>query len=300
MEFVTLGTGGGPAIRLKRSEPANAVIVNGAAYLFDVGEGVQRQMEGAHIAPASVRAIFISHHHIDHNGGLAPLLITRWLLYSETPIPVIGPPGTVAMVRGIADAYRATELAPITIGGPPKPPIASSAAPRDLAATMDEPTLVYQDANIRVLAITNDHYHFGADSESRRVARSYSYRIEAGGRAIVFTGDTGWSPHVVALARGADLLVSEVIDLASIEGQMRAGNAARPALALEPLLEHLRQDHLTPEQVGRLAAEAGVKKVVLTHLGPGFDNDPNTLGYVDGITRFFSGPVVVANDLDRF
>ncbi len=80
--FVTLGTGGGPLIRTERSEPANAVLVGGAAYLFDLGDGVQRQLLRAAIPLTKVRAIFISHHHNDHNADLGPVLINRWLLYS--------------------------------------------------------------------------------------------------------------------------------------------------------------------------------------------------------------------------
>jgi ribonuclease BN (tRNA processing enzyme) len=72
-QFVTLGTGGGPVTRVKRSEPANAVVVGKAVYLFDAGDGAQRQLAAANLPLESVRAIFLSHHHIDHNGGLAPI-----------------------------------------------------------------------------------------------------------------------------------------------------------------------------------------------------------------------------------
>jgi ribonuclease BN (tRNA processing enzyme) len=78
-QFITLGTGGGPVIRVKRSEPANAVVVNGSVYLFDVGDGVQRQLAAAGLPLTSVKAVFISHHHMDHNAGLGPLVMSRWL-----------------------------------------------------------------------------------------------------------------------------------------------------------------------------------------------------------------------------
>lgn len=182
--FVTLGTGGGPIIRARRAQPANAVVVNGAAYLFDVGDGVQQQMVKAGIAPEAVNAVFVSHHHIDHNADLGPLIIGRWLLYASSALPVIGPPGTTALVNGLAAAHRPVELAPITIGGPPKPGIATSIAPRDLPPALDAPTLVFEDANIRVLAVTVDHFHLPAGSEGARFTRSYAFRIEAGGRAM--------------------------------------------------------------------------------------------------------------------
>lgn len=296
--FVTLGTGGGPIIRLRRSQPANALVIGDAVYLFDAGDGVQRQLRAAGIPLANLRAIFVSHHHLDHDAGLGPLLTARWLFNDYRPLPVIGPPGTQHMIGALADAEHAVELAPITIGGPAKPAIASTIAARDLAPQMDQPTLVFEDSNIRVLAITNAHYHF-PPGEAASLSRSYAYRIEAGGRSIVFTGDTGWSENVVRLARGADLLVSEVIDVAAMERVLRRAPDLPPAVLL-PMLAHMAQDHLTPDQVGRLAAAAHVGRLVLTHLAPGNDDEADTKGYVAGISAHYRGPVTVANDLDRF
>lgn len=298
-QFVTLGTGGGPLTRVKRSEPANALVVNGAVYLFDAGDGTQRQLAAAGLSVHAVRAVFVSHHHIDHVGGLAPLLVTRWLLNERIPLPVIGPPGMTAMVDGIAAAYRATELAPITIGGPPMPAIRATLAPQELSGTLDVPTLVYQDANIRVLAITNDHYHFPSGSASAVAARSYAFRIETAGRIIVYTGDSGPSAHLQLLAAGCDLLVSEVIDMEAMEAVL-ARAADIPAAARAPMMAHMAQDHLTPENVARLAAAAGAKRVVLTHLSPGMDREAGTVGYTAGMAAIYRGPVTVANDLDRF
>lgn len=298
-QFVTLGTGGGPLTRVKRSAPANALIVNGAIYLFDVGDGVQRQLAAAGMSIHAVRAVFVSHHHIDHNGALAPLLVTRWLLNERTPLPVIGPAGMTAMVDGIAAAYRATELAPITIGGPPMPAIRATLAPQELAGTIDSPTVVFQDANIRVLAITNDHYHFPPGSAPDVAARSYAFRIESAGRTIVYTGDSGPSAHLQTLAKDCDLLVSEVIDMPAMAAVLARATDI-PAAARVPMLEHMAQDHLTPENVARLAAAAGAKRVVLTHLAPGMDDETGTAGYTAGMAAIYRGPVSVANDLDRF
>src|SRR6185437_1592881 len=181
------------------------------------------------------------------------------------PLPVIGPPGTVRLVKGIAQAFHGVELAPITIGAAPMPPIVSSTRPEDLPARTPEPVNIYEDANIRVSAITNDHYHFEPGSEAARLSRSYSFRIEAGGRVFVYSGDTGPSRNLEKLAEGADVLVSEVINLAAMAEQIRGG---RPAVQNSALMAHLEQDHLTPAQVGRIAADAHVKSVVLTQLVP--------------------------------
>lgn len=297
--FITLGTGGGPVIRLQRSEPANAVLVGQALYLFDAGANTIRQLKAANLPLQQLRAVFISHHHVDHNAGLAPVLLNRWLLSPQPPpaLPIIGPPGTVELVGGLAAAYRAAYLAPLTNDGASKPPIAATLAPRDLASTMDAPQLIYQDENIKVLAVTNTHYHFPPGSLDQRFSRSYAYRIETPQRVLVFTGDTGPSANVETLAQGADLLVSEVLDLAATARTLGQAGAAPDTAAT---MDHMRRDHLTPAQVGQLAQRAGVKAVVLTHLGPGNDGETDLSGYTKGLDTYYKGPVRVAQDLGRY
>lgn len=297
--FITLGTGGGPVIRLQRAEPANAVLVDSVYYLFDAGANTIRQLKAARLPLKQLRAVFISHHHVDHNAGLAPVLLNRWLLSPQPPpaLPIIGPPGTEELVRGLAAAYRPAYLAPLTNDGAPKPTIASTLAPRDLAATLDAPQVVYQDERIRVLAVTNTHYHFPPGSPNQRFSRSYSYRIETPQRVVVFTGDTGPSAHVEALAKGADLLVSEVLDLPATARMISQGGARTDTAAA---MDHMRRDHLTPTQVGQLAARAGVKAVVLTHLVPGNDGETDLGGYTRGLATHYHGPVRVARDLGRY
>lgn len=299
MQFVTLGTGGGPVIQVKRSQPANAVVVGSAVYLFDVGEGTLRQLHAAGLPLAQVKAIFLSHHHFDHVAGLAPLLQERWVIGYLAPLSVIGPPGTTQMLADMATSFAATEGSPLAIGEPRKSNIRTTMASHDMTSTMDKPEVVFEDVNIRVSAIVNTHYHNSDGSDFTGAARSYSFRIEGEDRTIVFTGDTGPSANVTALAQGANLLVSEVID----RTKMRAALQHIPGLppgSLAPLLRHMDLDHISGEEVGRLAAEAHVGGIVLTHLSPGLDEETDTTGYTQGIAAAFQGPVTVAADLDRY
>lgn len=296
IQVVTLGTGGGPKVQVERSQPASALVVDQHVYLIDAGDGVQRQLAAAHMSLPAIRAIFITHHHLDHDAGLGPLLMTRWLLNDAPPLPILGPPGTASMLRSMEQAFGPTVLAPITIGAPPKPPVASSIAVTDLPYDLDTPREIFRDQLVRVLAITNDHYHFQQGSAEQRASRSYALRFETREGTVVFTGDTGPSSRVEKLAAGADILVSEVIDLASMEGKLRL----LPGIPVQQAIEHMRQDHMTPQQVGRLAAVSGVRSVVLTHLVPGVDGETDLSGYLKGIDDAYHGPVVVARDLDRF
>lgn len=296
-EFITLGTGGGPRVQVNRSQPANAVKIGQAIYLFDAGEGAQRQMKAAGLALADVRAVFVSHYHIDHIGGLAPIVVNRWVHMLAAPLPIIGPPGTVKMAGDLVEAFRPTELAPVNLSQAPVP-MAATVAAVDMPLDAQEPIQVFADDNIRVLAVLNDHYHYPAGSSSAQKARSYAFRIEAGGHSIVYSGDTGPSVRLEKLAVNADLLVSEVMDRAAIESELSGIGFAPDALA--GFLAHMDADHLTPAQVGALARRAHVGAVVLTHLVPGSDNEKNNEGYLRGIAAEFSGPIVVARDLQRF
>ncbi len=123
---------------------------------------------------------------------------------------------------------------------------------------------------------------------------SFSYRFDTAAGSVVFTGDTGPSDAVTRLAKGADVLVSE----ASLPG----GGGARPTtgspLARE-LANHMAQEHLTPEDIGKMAPAAGVKTVILTHLVIG--NSPDAAERLkDGVRQYFSGTVIVGHDLLKF
>jgi ribonuclease BN (tRNA processing enzyme) len=252
-EFVTLGTGGGPTIRKNRSQPANAIVINKSVYLFDVGAGTERQLVSAGLSIRQVQAIFISHHHIDHDADLGQLAASRWMFRAYKPLPVIGPPGTRDMTGHIIASLGPVELAPIGATTENKlPSIVETVAPIDLAPVMDVPTEVYRDENIRVLAVTNSHYHYAKGSREAESSRSYSFRIEAHDRVYVYTGDTGPSENVERLARGADVLVSEVIDLEKTSRVLKRAGMAEARLA--SFLSHMEEDHLTPDQIEKLAA----------------------------------------------
>lgn len=299
MTLVTLGTGGGPSYREKRAMSSNAVLVGKEIHIVDAGEGLLHQLAAATLSVENVKSVFITHHHFDHNADLGALITFRWLARGHSPLPVIGPPMTRQMVEDQTRAHRPVELAPITIGGPASPPILSTVAAQDLSAELYSPTVIWQQGTLKVIAVLNDHYHFEEGSEAARLSRSYALRFETPSRTIVFTGDTGPSRRVEALAKGADLLVSEVIDLDRIARQWRENSDADTAY-VESLIAHLAEDHLAPEEVGKLAARAGVKAVVLTHLVPGWDDETDPEVYARGVRNHFRGPVHVANDLDRF
>ena len=79
--LILLGTGGGPTPKPNRAQPAQVIIVKDAAYVIDCGNGVARQMVLAGVPLSSLRAVFITHQHSDHNADYGNLI---WLAWAST------------------------------------------------------------------------------------------------------------------------------------------------------------------------------------------------------------------------
>jgi ribonuclease BN (tRNA processing enzyme) len=117
----------------------------------------------------------------------------------------------------------------------------------------------------------------------------------------VFTGDTGPSDAVTALAKDADILVTEVVSVDDVkETAVRQGRwQAMSAREQTQYIRHMEEEHLTPQQIGAMAARAGVKTVILSHLTPRPGSDDYT-PWADAVRQQFSGKVLVAKDLMEF
>jgi ribonuclease BN (tRNA processing enzyme) len=165
-----------------------------------------------------------------------------------------------------------------------------------------EPGVIFQDANIKVTAVENSHFHFAPGNPAYGKYRSYALRFDTADRSIVFTGDTGPSDAVSALAEGADLLVSEVNDVEEVKArdiEIGLWQVMTPKQQQE-VIRHIIEEHVSPEQVGVMAARAGVKTVVLTHLPATADPKDEYSRFAQSVKKHFSGQVLVAKDLMEF
>ena len=153
-----------------------------------------------------------------------------------------------------------------------------------------------------VTAAENTHFHFPAGTPAFGMYKSFSYRFDTPGRSIVFTGDTGPSDAVADLAKGADVLVSEVISAEEVrQARVRDGQwAALSPSEQKDFMRHMTEEHLSPDEVAKMAARAGVKTVILTHLPPSKDVDDDYQRLADQVKKGFSGEVFVAADLKEF
>jgi len=107
----------------------------------------------------------------------------------------------------------------------------------------------------------------------------------------VISGDTAYAPELANFAKGADVLVHEVMYLPGVEALVRRlPNASR-------LREHLLAAHTSSEDVGRIAAQAGVKTLVLSHFVPGDDASITDEQWAQDVRKHFNGRIIVGRDL---
>jgi ribonuclease BN (tRNA processing enzyme) len=123
------------------------------------------------------------------------------------------------------------------------------------------------------------------------VEPAFAYRLDGPDRSVVISGDTARSEALIALARGADVLVHEALAPGAVDRIVGAVEGG------EKLKAHILQSHTPVEEVGRVAQEAGVKKLVLSHLVPSDDPEVSEAAWLEGARRHFRGEVVVGADL---
>jgi ribonuclease BN (tRNA processing enzyme) len=252
-----------------------------------------RRLLDAGVQSHTIGTIFITHNHPDHALGLVDVLANDFhYLDMDAPASrpefnVYGPPETPALVHA-AYAYLS-----IPYGVFAAEPIGRGELFDPFKAHgIDHDGLVYQDDKIRVTAAENTHYQL-MPAKERVEMKSYSYRFETPYGVVVFTGDTGPSAAVEALAKGADVLISEVEDLDAIENAVRGiGEAGN----VKMLMEHMRVEHLPMKAVGDLATKAKVKAVILDHFVGASDGDR----FVAGVKASYAGPIFAGADLARY
>jgi ribonuclease BN (tRNA processing enzyme) len=290
--LITLGTVAGPPPRPHRAQFSNLLIVNDTLYIVDAGDGVTRRIAKAGFNVRDVGTIFITHHHDDHTAGLGTLMSAAWDNQRTKPINVYGPPRTEDLVKAAVQYFTVSAEIRIADGGRTIP-IEQLFFGHDVG-----PGMIYQDANIKVTAIENTHFAFHKGAAGKH--KSYSYRFDTPGRVIVFTSDTGPFDGLVDLAKGADLLVAEANSIEQrMQDLMRSGQwQVMTAEEQTRIKRQMAEGHLSTEDVGKLAARAAVKAVVLSHLTWKTDDDYST--WANEVKRHFSGPVLIAKDLKEF
>jgi ribonuclease BN (tRNA processing enzyme) len=274
--LILLGTGGGPRPRKASSASAQVIICNNTAYVIDCGNGVARQLVFADVALRTVRHIFLTHQHSDHNADYGNLIWLAWAAGLATRVDTWGPPPLEKMTRlffemnaGDIDARIANE------GRVPLVPLVH-------VHELQTGGLVMRDENVKVTATLVNH---------PPVVPSFGYRFDTVDRSIVISGDTTASENLVKLAHGADVLVHAVLYVPALDRLVaRVPNATA-------LKASIMANQTSVEDAGRVAQAAGVKALVLSHFVPADDPEVTEQMWIDAARTHFRGAVIVGKDL---
>jgi ribonuclease BN (tRNA processing enzyme) len=251
-------------------------MVNDVPYMVDCGGGVSRQAVLADIPLKSLRYIFLTHHHSDHNLEYGNLMYNAWCTGFKGRIDTYGPPP----IEKITDLFLEMNAYDINIRIPDegRPPL----KPMIFVHQFSKGGVVMENDQVKVTAALVNH---------PPVEPAFAYRFDTPNRSIVFSGDTTPCDNLIKLAQGADVLVHEVIHKPSLARLMaRIPNADR-------LIEHIVDSHTTHVDVGKVAKSAGVKTLVLTHLVPVDDPSLTDEMWAEGARLHFDGKVIVGKDL---
>jgi ribonuclease BN (tRNA processing enzyme) len=273
--LVLLGTKGGPAIRRGGPSPtAHLLEIGGHPYVIDCGLGVTRGLVEAGMPLPALRNIIITHLHSDHVLELGPLIHTAWTAGLKEKVVVHGPAGTRAVWQGFL-ASLAYDIA-IRIEDEGRPDLAAMVQVSEYGEGH-----IFADARVKVSALCVKH---------PPVTECFALRFDHGTGSVVFSADTTYFPPIAAFARGADILVHEAIYEPGVDRLVaRVGNGAR-------LKQHLLDSHTLAEDVGRIAAEAGIGLLALNHLVPADDPLVTEQHWVEAVRVHYRGSLVIGRD----
>ncbi|WP_414168398.1 MBL fold metallo-hydrolase [Streptoverticillium reticulum] len=320
MQLITLGVVGGPPPVAGHYGTSSALVVNGRAYVIDCGRGSVSQFYDAGLTIDDLGGIFLTHLHADHIAeyynyfmladnplGMLDVKPRKIPVYGPGPAgglsrdtalgqraPVVGTdptPGIRKLTQDCDNAYAYTANILARDGLDQIPQVQRAiheiAVPPDAdykntAPLATRPIHVMETDDFEVTAVLVPHYS---------VFPSYAFRFDFDNKkSIVFSGDTRRSTNVAYLAHETDILVHEAYDPDAILAAITPSNPPK-GFRLNP--EYMEMSHTPSADVGKVAQEAGAKRVVLNHLAPVTVPD-NT--WKAKVAPHYRGPVQVAHD----
>jgi ribonuclease Z len=279
--MVTLLGTGSPRPAPERNGPSTLVEVAGQKLMFDMGRNNTVSLFRAHIPLGAITAHFITHLHSDHINGLPDLYLTGWIgtpyANRTRPFVVYGPKGTQMMMQHLYDAFA--EDRRIRHADEHESLNAAQVDAHDI-----DPGVVYESAGVKVTAFPVFH--------GELIQPAYGYKIEYKGHKVVLSGDTRYTKTVEQEGAGADLLIHEVAAV---------GGGTDKLVASEPFYRAVLDHHITPEDAGKLFANARPKLAVYSHIVvPGNFKGSASEQLIRETRKTYEGPLVVGEDMMRF
>jgi len=286
-DVVFLGTGS-PLPSPDRCGCGHVIVAGELHVMVDCGYGAARRMAPAGLVPAQIDVAVFTHMHSDHITDVPDFLNQRWTSGATKPLRVFGPTGTRKMIDGFLmaleddirfrDAHHPGKLHPEGI----------KVEVTEVPATAD-PSAFLSEAGLTLESFEVDHFP---------VVPAFGYRARFDGRSAVFSGDTNLCESLARAAHGADLLVSDALNPAMFQQFIERIRAFRPQVAT--LLDDVPSYHIATDEVAAMARDAGVGKLVLSHLLPNLPANPEIEAqFTAGLKDVYPGPIHVARDTER-
>ena len=261
-----------------------SVLQLGEDYLMiDCGPAATHKLVKAGLWPTWIEHLLLTHHHFDHNADLPCFLLCRWdqSIGTEKVLKVFGPPPTATVVERLigpggafVDDWKARVNEPV-----------SQIVHRNRGGSLPRPEPSVQVADIAPGYVAKHEGWEVTAAQARHVEpwlQSVAYRFEYPGGSIVFAGDTEPCETVTELAAGAAVLVVNCWDHQATMDEN--GEAAGQTGTLD---------------AGHMAQEAGVDRLILTHIGPALAAPDSRQRGVAAIAAIYSGDVIFAEELTR-
>ena len=274
MKLTMLGTGM-PFPNPLRAGPSQHLAMAGESVLVDCGNGAARRMVEAGI-DYNVDHVFITHMHSDHTVDLAHLLISGWIQYRKTPWHIVGPAYTQEFMNRLLHAFeediRLRRLYD-RVGAEVMTPVVKEVGHGD----------VIEAAGWRATAIEVEHGY---------VKPALGFKFESEGRTIVLSGDTGPCDALIEASKGADVLVHEMTS----GDPERCDKHGPEAANLNEFRRRIANSHTCAHEVGKVAEQAKVGHLVITHVGPQLREEACR----DVVKQDYNGALTFARDLQQF
>jgi ribonuclease BN (tRNA processing enzyme) len=279
MRITLLGTGG-PRPDPARQGPATLVQVAGLRLLFDAGRGVATQLAKTDISLNEIDAVFLTHHHFDHIGGLGDLLMAAWNNGRTRPLNIYGPHGTRGIVEALFTQIYTSDIRfrirEAEVIGSPVP------HPSEVFRAFDVKSGVIESSpQFRLEVGSVEHGSLALELDEDEWS-AVGYRVEGDDRSVAIAGDVVAGRDLGRLALDVDALVICAY------------------LAGDEILRD--QDRFLSEsilagapQAGQIAADAGVRQLILTHIRQKPADALETMAR--DVRGIYDGGLVIGQDL---
>jgi len=286
-EVIFCGTGT-PQYNPDRSQPCLGVIAGGRLFLFDAGQGASQQLQATKSPYQKLDTVFLTHLHSDHMSGLGDVLHNGWLTGRQDLVEVVGPPGTQRLLEGIQLSFKDDiEERQRVIGSEYLNTGTALGRANEVTIDNDQAEVVFEDNGVVIQAFGVDHPDW---------PHAYGYKVEFGGKSIVISGDTKYTPAIGQHAQGVDYLIHEVINTDMMEMAAQALQKHGTGIAPERMAL-ITAAHTPTLEVAKAAVDANAKALVLTHHIPPIPANKFVESiYTKGMDEIYDGDIIMARD----